>query len=274
VWRNRHGIGASPSFDRQDLAVPRVALIHWNREVVPLAERLRAAGYELTVLSPQGMPGLRPVRDDPPDALVIDLERRPSDGREVGGSLRRLKATRQVPIIFAGGAPDKVERVRGLIPDAVFASWDDVAPAVEHALAHPPGAPVVPGTMDAYAGVGLSKKLGLKDGDVVALSGAPDGFSTRLEGVSARTSLRGRADLVVLFVREQAELERRLPAAIRAVADGGSLWIAWPKRASGIQSDLTQPVVRRLGMDAGLVDFKVASLDETWSGLRFVRRGR
>jgi hypothetical protein len=223
-------------------------------------------------LSPQGVPGLRAVRDDPPDAFVIDLERRPSDGREVGASLRRLKATRHVPIVFAGGAPDKVARVRDLMPDAAFASWEDVVPAVERALAQPPEAPVVPGTMDAYAGVSLPKKLGLEEGDVVALAGAPDGFAARLAGATARTSLRGRADLVVLFVREQAELERRLPAAIRSIADGGSLWIAWPKRASGTSSDLTQVVVRRLGMDAGLVDYKVASFDETWSGLRFARR--
>jgi hypothetical protein len=138
--------------------------------------------------------------------------------------------------VFTGGAPDKVARVRELMPDADFASWEEVVRAVERALAQPPEAPVVPGTMDAYAGVSLPKKLGLNEGDVVALSGAPDGFGARLEGATARTSLRGRADLVVLFVREQAELARRLPAAIRSIADGGSLWIAWPKRASGISS--------------------------------------
>jgi hypothetical protein len=158
------------------------------------------------------------------------------------------------------------------MPDAAFASWADVVRAVERALAQPPETPVVPGTMDAHAGVSLPKKLGLKEGDVIALSGAPDGFAARLEGATARTSLRGRADLVILFVFEQAELERCLPGAIRSIADGGSLWIAWPKRASGVSSDLTQVVVRRVGMDAGLVDFKVASFDETWSGLRFARR--
>jgi hypothetical protein len=79
-------------------------------------------------------------------------------------------------------------------------------------------------------------------------------------------------DLVVLFVRDQAELRARLPAAIRATSERGSLWIAWPKRASEIPSDLSQVVVRRLGMDADLVDFKVAAFDETWSGLRFTRR--
>jgi CheY-like chemotaxis protein len=195
------------------------------------------------------MPGLRLVPEGPPDAFVIDLERRPSDGREVGAWLRRLKATRHVPIVFAGGAPDKVARVRDLMPDAAFASWEDIVPAVERAVAQPPGHPLV-----------------------VALSGAPDGFAARLEGATVRTSDRGCADFVVLFVREQAELERRLPAAIRSITDGGSLWIAWPKRASGISSDLTQVVVRRLGMDAGPVDYKVASFDETWSGLRFARR--
>jgi CheY-like chemotaxis protein len=133
----------------------RVVIVHWNRGVSPLVAALKNARYEVEPLSPQGAPGLRGVRDDPPDAFVIDLERRPSDGREVGAALRRRKATRHVPIVFAGGAPDKVRRARDLMPDAAFASWEDVVPAVEQALAQPPEAPVVPGTMDAYAGVGL-----------------------------------------------------------------------------------------------------------------------
>lgn len=252
----------------------RVVLVHWNRDIETLAERLRSAGHDPELLSPQGAPGLRGVRDEPPDAFVIDLERRPSHGREVGGYLRRLKATRQVPIVFAGGEEEKVARVRGLMPDAQFSGWDGVVPALDRALARPPESPIVPGTMDAYAGAALPTKLGLKEGDTVALGGAPKGFADRLQGVTVREALRGRADLVVVFVRTQSELERRLSAAIRAIAGGGSLWIAWPKRASGTSSDLTQAVVRRLGMDAGLVDFKVASFDETWSGLRFVRRGR
>ena len=75
---------------------------------------------------------------------------------------------------------------------------------------------------------------------------------------------------MILFVRRLAELERRFPDAERAVDDGGSLWLAWPKKAPGVTTDLKQPTVQRYGLDREWVDFKVAAIDETWSGLRFV----
>lgn len=83
---------------------------------------------------------------------------------------------------------------------------------------------------------------------------------------------RGRADLVMLFVATRAELARRLPVAQRTMDDGGSLWIAWPKQSSGVPSDLTQQIVRSTGLGAGLVDYKICAIDDTWSGLRFARR--
>jgi hypothetical protein len=84
----------------------------------------------------------------------------------------------------------------------------------------------------------------------------------------------GAADVVLLFVRDSAELERDFPAAKEAIAASGSLWICWPKKTSKLASDLTQVSVRRYGMDRGLVDFKVAAIDDTWSGLRFARKKR
>jgi hypothetical protein len=85
---------------------------------------------------------------------------------------------------------------------------------------------------------------------------------------------RKPADVAILFVRTLAELRRRFPTAERAVANGGSLWLAWPKKASGVAIDLSQTIVQRYGLDRGWVDFKVAAIDETWSGLRFVPRRR
>ena len=77
---------------------------------------------------------------------------------------------------------------------------------------------------------------------------------------------------MLLFVKTRADLNRRLSVAERVMADGGSVWIAWPKRASGVATDLTQNDVRRKGLDSGLVDYKIAAIDQTWSGLRFARR--
>jgi hypothetical protein len=125
---------------------------------------------------------------------------------------------------------------------------------------------------DASAGTPLARKLGIAPRAKIAVLGAPEGFAGRLEGVEVHTRLRGTFDVIVLFCASSAVLERRLHTATRALEGGGGLWIAWPKRASGVPSDLDDRGVRRLGLATGLVDNRVCAIDEVWSALRFVRR--
>jgi hypothetical protein len=129
-----------------------------------------------------------------------------------------------------------------------------------------------------YSGTPLPRKLGIRPESRLAAIGAPDGFDNTLgelpPGVSVRRSARGPLDVIVAFFTGRAELERRLPALIKALDQAGGLWIAWPKRASGLATDLGEGAVRELGLAAGLVDNKVCAIDSTWSGLRFVYRLR
>jgi hypothetical protein len=122
----------------------------------------------------------------------------------------------------------------------------------------------------------LVKKLGFKPGHAVAYVNAPEHFGELLgelpDGVTVRTRLRGPLDLIVCFVTARRELERRLPALRSALQPAGMLWIAWPKRASGVPTDMTEDVVRDVVLPTGLVDTKVAAIDDTWSGLRLVIR--
>jgi hypothetical protein len=120
-----------------------------------------------------------------------------------------------------------------------------------------------------YSGTPLPQKLGIKDGSRVRLARAPEGFASSL-GVLPRT--RGEADVIVLFTRTAAELEREFPRLRRALPQSGGFWIAWPKQASGVPTDLNEGAVRRDGLSQGLVDNKVCAIDDTWSGLRFVVR--
>jgi hypothetical protein len=127
-----------------------------------------------------------------------------------------------------------------------------------------------------YSGTPLVRKLGIKPGARLALIAAPEGFDEVLgelpDGVHLRRRARGTCDLIVVFCTRRSELERRLPA-LRAVLDqAGGLWVAWPKRASGMATDLGDGSVRELGLAAGLVDNKVCAINATWSGLRFVYR--
>ena len=129
-----------------------------------------------------------------------------------------------------------------------------------------------------YSGTPLVRKLGIKPASRLALIGAPDGFDATLgelpADVSVRRRVQGPLDVVVAFFVRGAELERRLAGLASALDPAGGLWIAWPKRASGVATDVNENVVRELGLAAGLVDNKVCAIDETWSGLRLVYRRR
>ena len=130
--------------------------------------------------------------------------------------------------------------------------------------------------MAGYSGTPLAKKLGIKEGQRVAFPSAPDGFLGLLgelpDGVGVRLRASGPLDVIVFFTKSRRELERRLPALRRAMDPAAGLWIAWPKRSSGVETDMTEDVARRLGLANRLVDNKVCAIDDTWSGLRLVIR--
>jgi hypothetical protein len=258
--------------------VSRIRLIHWNEdEGRERAARLRDAGHEVESGVPRDFTFLRLLRASPPDGVVIDLDRLPSQGRDVALSLRHSKATRHVPIVFAGGEPGKVARVRKSLPDAFYASWRGIAGAVARAIRRPPTDPVVPRSpLDGYSGRPLPAKLGIKPRAVVGLRGAPPGFRDTLgelpEGVRVTSSLRGRCDTILWFVRSRKGLEAET-ATMAARDDFRRLWIVWPKKASGWEADLGERDVRREGLAAGLVDYKICAVDATWSGLLFAKRG-
>jgi hypothetical protein len=130
--------------------------------------------------------------------------------------------------------------------------------------------------MAGYSGTPLAKKLGIGEGDTVALVGAPDGFESTLDGmadgVTVRSRLSGRADVIVTFHRQRADLERQVAKLLDVLAVDGGLWVAWPKKASGVPTDITEDTVREVFLPLGLVDNKVCAISEVWSGLRVVWR--
>ncbi|RIQ24284.1 DUF3052 family protein [Jiangella rhizosphaerae] len=126
-----------------------------------------------------------------------------------------------------------------------------------------------------YSGTPLVRKLGIKAGHRVLLDGVPGGFE--LEGLPDGVVVEHRAgggpyDVVVAFTRDRAALERELPAHEARIERDGAVWVAWPKRASKVPTDLTEDVVREVALPRGLVDVKVCAIDEVWSGLKLVIR--
>ncbi len=256
----------------------RVRLIHWNDvEAQACVQRIRAEGFEpeFEIFSRNT---LQKIREKIPDVILIDLSRLPSQGRDIGFTLRKTKATRHVPIVFCAGSAEKVDKIREHFPDAVFSSWDTIRTAIEQAVANQPESPIVPESVfEAYKGTPLTKKLGIESNSSVLLIKAPEGFEDSLgklpEDVRVQRGDLQSADITLWFVRSSEELMRNI-GEMRPYSVKGGLWIIWPKKSSGVKSDLSQNIVRQVGLASGMVDYKICSIDTIWSGLRFTLRKR
>jgi hypothetical protein len=125
-----------------------------------------------------------------------------------------------------------------------------------------------------YSETPLARKLGIRPGDSLALLSAPDGFviDDLPTGVEVRRRARPGCDVIVSFHTRRAELARRFPTLICALVADGGLWVAWPKRAARVDTDITEDVVREVALPTGMVDNKVCAIDDTWSGLRLALR--
>ena len=130
--------------------------------------------------------------------------------------------------------------------------------------------------MAGYSGRPLVAKLGIKAGNRIAIVNAPRGYRTTLgtlpAGVTVAAAARGSLPFIQFFTTSRRTLAARFPALVRALARDGALWVSWPKRASGVPTDVTEDVVRDVALAGGLVDVKVAAVDDVWSGLKLVRR--
>jgi|SRR5579872_3043076 len=253
-----------------------VVLVHWNKqEAKERARALKALGYKAKILFDPEKPGLAEIREHPPELFLIDLSRLPSQSREIAGHFRRAKATRNVPILFVGGDPDRVKTARKLIPDAEFATWEEIRAAMKRAIKNAPRNPSVPGAMANYSASALPKKLGIRANCSILLINPPNRFERKLDPLPAYTKIiddpKG-ANVAILFALSLAELVRDFRELEKALPAKTALWIAWPKKASGVKTDLTENVVRGFGLDAGWVDYKVCAIDDIWSGLCFARR--
>jgi len=256
---------------------PLLRLIHWHTaEARALAHRIRALGYRVDARVPRGATVFREVRRQGPAGIVISLDRLPSTGRDVAFGLLGQKSTAAIPVVFAGGAPDKVAAIRARLPHARFAAWAAIGPALARMRAGPrPAADGPAGVMAAYAGTPLPQKLGISPGMRVALLGAPRDFAQTLGPLPHGARLTRRAAgaaLAVWFVRRHTGFA----AGLRRLADfAGRMpcWVVSPKKSGPLAADLSQNAIRKACLAAGLVDYKVCAVDAAWSGL-LVRRRR
>lgn len=247
--------------------MPLVRFITWNDR------KLKIRGFTVDDSPFRSSRLVGTIRDLAPAAILIDLDRAPSHGRAVAIVLRSSKSTQTIPMVFAGGEPEKIERTRRDLPGSIFTGWSDVEKALRQAIRQGPQAPV-PGHMQRFYGSSLPRKLGLK-GEVAVIH-APEGFEEQLgelgEDVMLRTAISRVTNLVIWFVRSLAELEDGLDLMVARLPAGRSMWIAYPKRSSAHTTDLTQNELRTRGLAVHLVDYKICAIDANWSALKFTRK--
>jgi CheY-like chemotaxis protein len=255
--------------------MPRIRLVHWSGPE-GRARKLELAGLgfetEFEDLEPPEL--LRALRGNPPDAFVIDLSQAPSRGRQVAMALRTYKDTRHIPLVLADGDRAKVAAIRAILPDATYTSWGRMKTALAKAIARPPKSPVVPPS-SIYTGKPAIEKLGVKPGWRVAVVGGPQGLAETLSPLPEKAALTAKPSpdchIFFVFVRSARELHAQLTSVARHITTQ-TLWVMWPKGASKVRTDVNGNVVRETGLAAGWVDYKVCSIDDTWSALAFKRR--
>jgi hypothetical protein len=254
-----------------------VRLVSWNADAGrEHARALRKAGFTVNAapLRTSGLIGQ--FRNHPPAVILIDLDRLPSHGRAVAIVVRSGKSTRHIPIVFAGGAEDKVKTARDQAPWGIFTPWPLVAGALKKALKNRGMSGSGKSYMQHYTGSSLVKKLGFKANMRTALLGAPEDFEDQLgdlpDGVEFETKMSPQTKLVIWFVRSLRELGDETDYLIARLPEGASLWIVYPKRTSRFKVDFTQYDVRAIGLAAGLVDYKICAVDSDWTGLKFARK--
>jgi hypothetical protein len=251
------------------MGMHRVRLFHWRaEEAQTLIAALRAGGYTVEYPGDKANGSWRSLRENPPLAAIIDLTRLPSHGRYVAAEIRASKSMRSIPIVFVDGDAAKVERIRKDLPDAVYTSRSRLFSALKRVkpLADPAIAPRMMDRTDRST----ADKLGIKRGARVALIDPPADYARVLgtlpQGAVLQEEPGETLPLTLWFVRDPDAYASGL-ADMRRRAANSRIWVVYPKgrQASG----LTQGLIREAALSLGLVDYKVCSVNDVWTGLLF-----
>jgi hypothetical protein len=256
----------------------RIYLIHWKpQECADKIRDLEAAGYTVVTDLPMGPNFARHVEETASEVVVIDLSRLPSQGRDLAVMLRTRKGTRSIPILFVDGETPKVAAIQQLLPDATYTTWETLPAEITKLLELPPKEySGLDSVFAAYSNKSLAEKLGIKPGIQVCLAFAPEELEDELLPLPASACLTRVVDrssqLYLWFFESSESLNLSLSQIVEQVKHA-PCWIAWPKNAQKNPATLNQATVRRIAMDAGMVDYKICSINAQWSALLFSWRG-
>lgn len=263
---------ASKKTAKRSGAKPLLWLVHSGADESARIAQLRALGFRV-VTARWSSPEIIRKKAELPCAVVVDLSRSPSSGRDIAVAMRSHRELVSVPFIFVDGAPDRMMAIKALLPDAIGTTWPRIGDALVAARESPPSGGRQLSVFAAYENKSLTDKLGIKAGVTVAIVNAPATFRATLgalpEGAKIHHTAKPR-DLTLWFVHSNDELIGEL-AKMKPHAASGRLWIIWRKGA-GAASSLNQNTIRKIVLANGLVDFRISRIDDEWAGLRVTIR--
>ncbi|HEY6986983.1 MAG TPA: hypothetical protein VH369_01290 [Bryobacteraceae bacterium] len=252
----------------------RIRLLHWNAsEAAKYLSALTAARHRVEYDERFEPRLVRQWRTQPPDVFVIDLSRLPAQGREIAIALRQWPTTRRVPIVFCDGAPEKVEKTRALLGDALYCEFSKLRNSIRKALAEPCAEATVPTPMmKRYAMRTTAQKLGITADSTVAVIDPPRDYLTVLGDLPAGVQfIEDRvASVTLCFVHDLPSLQERMSER-RRLARTSKLWFCWRKGKTAV-SGLSGNSIRAAAVALGLIDYKICSLNAVWSGMLFAFR--
>jgi len=256
--------------------VKTIKLISWHENIKKKVAALKQAGVRIDIAPLTRLSGaVGELARLNPAVLVLDLDKLPSNSREIALVLRSSKSARHIPVLFAGGAPEKTVRIRTEYPEGIFAEWPEVPQALAKLLRQPPPTPSVLPPRD-FSTTPLLKKLGIQADMQIACIAAPDAFEELLgdlpENAIVTTGITPKTALALCFVRSLDDLAATLDLLTLRLPKQVSVWIIHPKRAGRYRVDFNQNHVRDRALEVGLVDYKVCSIDADWSALKFAWR--
>jgi hypothetical protein len=254
----------------------RVALISWNSQLAEEHRKLlEEAEFVVEPLIARGSGMIGKMAAAAPVAIVIDLDSKPAYGREAAIVLRNSKTTRRFPLIFAGGAAEKIPAIRAEIPDAVYCAWDEIRAGVKRGIAHAPVQPVRPRGRGEGAVMGpvLAKKMRIHAGMRVTIVGDVIGLGRRL-GMEYEEQVHPHTELALTVVRTAREMEDAFEMLAAQLPSKAVIWILYPKQSGGLKSDFTLMDVLARGQAFGFSGFMTCAVDTEWSGARLVRKDR
>ncbi len=250
----------------------RIRLLHWKSEEAQAAvQLLESGGFQVDYDAEYSSSRMREWRLNPPTAFVIDLTRLPSHGREIAIALRQSPRTRHVPIVFCGGEAEKLERIREALPDAAYCTTKNLLKTLK--AARPLDMPAQPAAMmNRFGHRTAAQKLGIIQGTKVTALNAPRNVCKILGELPAGAEITEQdGALTLCFVHSVDEVRSDI-SRVRDLAATTKLWILWSKKGSTSHAGVTERLVREIGIDLGLVDYKICSINSVWSGMLFARR--